>query len=262
MHNLTNIKENINIMFVIFLRSIILYFVLLIAIRLMGKRQIGEMQPFEFVITLIIANLGTIPMEDISKPFIYGLISVFSIVIVHHFVVLLVKNSIKARDILEGRPTIVITPDGINFKELKKQGLNISDLIACIRGAGYFSFEDIDYGIYETNGTFSVLPKDNSQSSTSSSSSSSSSSAINNMTSSSSSSLPIVLVECGKLNPKSIKMFNISEEWILNTLRQLNETSLKNVLVYTLDDMGNVYIQLKGKKYITLQVEYKGSTNI
>lgn len=231
-------------MFVIFVRSIILYFVLLFAIRLMGKRQIGEMQPFEFVITLIIANLGTIPMEDISKPLLYGLISILAVVIIHHFVVLLVKNSIRARDILEGRPTIVITPKGIKFEELKQQRLNISDLIECLRGAGYFSFADIDYGIYETNGTFSALEKQN------------------NNAKNEKKALPIVLVECGKLNPKSAKMCSVDSEWVLKSLKPLKVRNLKDVLVYTLDNFGNVYVQLKNQSYKTLKVAYKGSNQI
>ena len=107
-------------MFVIFLRAVILYALLLIVMRLMGKRQIGEMQPFEFIITLLIAELACIPMTDISIPLSYGIVSLLAVFILHQVMSLLERLGDKVKFLISGKPSVVITPDGVNELELKK----------------------------------------------------------------------------------------------------------------------------------------------
>ena len=143
----------------IVIRTIIIFGALLVIMRLMGKRQIGEMQPYEFVITLIIAEIACIPMTDASIPLSYGVISVFTIYFLHQVVCLIDLSIPQAKMLFSGSPSVVINKNGVDATQLKKNNLDISDLIESMRSAGYFSLDDVDYALYESNGTFSALAK-------------------------------------------------------------------------------------------------------
>ena len=146
-------------MLTVFIRAIIIYVLLIIVIRLMGKRQIGELQPFEFVITLVIAEVACIPMSDTSIPLTHGIIPIFTLFILHLFITKISKASIKFRALLNGKPIIVINPQGIDNKVLNKIDYDINDLLEALRNQGYFSPAQINYAILETNGKLSVIPK-------------------------------------------------------------------------------------------------------
>lgn len=150
-------------MFVVFLKSIITFIVVFFVIRLMGKRQLGEMQPFELVITLIIAEVACIPMNDPYIPLYYGLIPIFTLATLHILLSLLSRKSIHARKILSGSSVIVIDKDGINYENMKKMNMNIDDLIEAVRTAGYVDFAQIAYAIFETNGKLVVVEKEQQQ---------------------------------------------------------------------------------------------------
>ena len=219
-------------MLVIFVRTIILYIVLLIVMRLMGKRQIGEMQPFEFIITLLIAELVCIPMTDVSIPLSYGIVSVIAVFILHQIMSILEGLGDKMKFVISGRPSIVITPDGVVLEELKKNNMGVSDLIEALRNLGYFSFEDVDYAIFESNGKLSALKSKNTSSQT----------------------LPLLLISDGKIQKNNFELrevsFNELNEKLNNKLKKL-----KNVEALTMDENGRVYLKLRGKKFEILQYE-------
>ena len=145
-------------MLMIFFRGLIIFSVLLVVIRLMGKRQIGEMEPFELVITLVISEIACIPMGDKNIPLTYGLVAILTLYVVHQFIVLLSKN-VKLQGIISGKPLLVIDKGGINVKSVKQLNMQVNDLLQSIRNAGYFSVEEIEYALMETNGQLSVIPK-------------------------------------------------------------------------------------------------------
>ncbi|MBR1867338.1 MAG: DUF421 domain-containing protein [Clostridia bacterium] len=146
-------------MAIIFIRSLIIFAVLLVLMRLMGKRQIGEMQPFEFVITLLIAELACIPMADISIPLVYGIVAILAVFILHQLFSVLEQKSRAAKKIISGSPSLVIDKNGVNFDELAKNNMDVDDLIEAMRAAGYFSLDELDYAIFESNGKFSAFEK-------------------------------------------------------------------------------------------------------
>ena len=113
----------------IFLRTSLIFLALLAVMRLMGKRQIGEMQPFEFVITLLIAELACIPMADVSIPLLYGIASVVTIFFLHQLLLFFDLKCKPFKVIVGGKPSIVINKDGIDISQLKKNHLDLSDLI-------------------------------------------------------------------------------------------------------------------------------------
>ncbi len=153
--NLIDASDMLNL----FIRCLIIYFFLLIAMRLMGKRQLGELQPFEFAITLVASELACIPMSDPTIPISYGIIPVFTLFLAHILITKLAVKNIKFRKILNGKPVIVIEQGNILPKMLKELNMNIDDLMEAIRGLGYFNPNEIEYAIVETNGSLTILPK-------------------------------------------------------------------------------------------------------
>lgn len=145
-------------MLTIFVRTIILYFALIAVMRLMGKRQLGEMQPYELAITLVVSDLACMPMSDPSIPFIYGILPMLALLITHVALTFVGQKSQRFRKLVNGKPIIVISEGNIDVKALGQTGLSVNDLMASLRAQGYFSLDQVEFAILETNGKISVLP--------------------------------------------------------------------------------------------------------
>ena len=223
-------------MILVIIRTTIIYAVLLIVMRLMGKRQIGEMQPFELVITLLIAELACIPMADTSIPLLYGVVSVLAIFVLHELVTLLDLKVKPLKSLLSGKPSVVVNKNGIDDYQLKRNNLDVSDLIESLRTAGYFSLDCIDYALYESNGTFSALPKEDYEQMQTS--------------------LPLVIIDNGKFNGKNIAITGLEKQFFVDILRERGVKREKDVLVLTADGEGKMYLQVKGEKFRTFSVSY------
>ena len=143
--------------FTLICRSLILYILILFLVRLMGKRQLGEMQPFELVITLIIADLATIPMAETALPLLQGIIPLLTLVCIHYLICMLSRKSLTFRKLFNGKPIILLDPNGINYENLKKVNMNFNDLMEGIHTAGYFNLEELLYVILQTNGSMTVV---------------------------------------------------------------------------------------------------------
>lgn len=143
----------------LFVRCIVIYFFLLVTMRLMGKRQLGELQPFEFAITLVASDLACIPMSDPTIPVVYGIIPVFTLFVVHIIITKLASGSLRFRKLLNGKPIIVIERGNLLPDVLKELNMNIDDLLEALRSGGCFDPGEVEYAIIETNGTMTVLPK-------------------------------------------------------------------------------------------------------
>ena len=227
-------------MLTIIIRCIIIYMIVLILFRVMGKRQLGQMQPFELVLTLIIADLATIPMAEVSVPVLHGIIPVFTLVLLHFVLTAFSKLSPKFGYFISGKPVIVINPKGVDYKALKALNLSIDDLFEAIRGQGYFSLDEIQYAIMETNGKVSVLPKSEQAPVT-----------VSDLKlESKESAIPINLVADGKILKENLEIARVDEEFVMNFLNsKTGSTSISKVLVMTLDKNGKVFLQLKNKPF-------------
>ena len=229
------------------IRSIIIYFLVLVVFRLMGKRQLGQMQPFELVLTLILADIATIPMTEISTPILHGIVPLLTLLVVHYTITLLSRFSTKFSDMISGKPVIVINQDGVDYKAVKKLNLSIDDITESLRGAGYFSFDEVLFAIMETNGKMSVLPR-----------------AQNSplvkedmKIKSEENSLPVTIVSEGKILKENFNQVKVSKEKILKYIKNLG-ISIKNILIFTLDNNGLIYLQEKYKKGKTINSNLKG----
>ncbi len=221
-------------MALIFVRTAIIFLTLLVVMRLMGKSQIGEMQPFEFIITLLIAELACIPMADSSIPLLYGVVSIVAMFILHQIVWLLDLWFKPMKTLICGRPSLVITKEGIDEYQLKKNNLDVSDLIESMRAAGYFNLDDVYYGLYEANGSFSALEKEEKTSS-----------------------LAVTLIDSGKLNAHNLSTCGI-ERTALDKFLKEQRAKINKVLVMTVDGNGRVYFQKRGESYKILQMAVNG----
>ena len=137
-------------MFIVLIRTIFLYFLVILVMRLMGKRQIGELQPYEFVITIMISDLAALPMQDTRLPLILG-IPIITLLFIKTILTQLQLKSQLTRKILEGEPCILVCRGKINYEALKKQQINLDELMEELRLAGYFDLNDIEYAILENN---------------------------------------------------------------------------------------------------------------
>ncbi|MBR1891672.1 MAG: DUF421 domain-containing protein [Clostridia bacterium] len=219
-------------MTIIFIRAVILMITLVAVMRLMGKRQIGEMQPFEFIITLIIAELACIPMSDVSIPLIYGIVSVLAVFIIHQVLTVLSQKSQIVRLAVCGKPSVLINKNGVDVKELKRNNMGVDDLIESLRGTGNYSLDSVYYAIYESNGTLTVLKNEDKENSF----------------------LPLLLVEEGKVSEKNLQLIKLDDGFIKNVAEQNGIKRVKDIEVLTLDSSGKVYLQAKGQRYKTLTV--------
>ncbi len=224
-------------MITLILRAIIIYCIVLFSVRIMGKRQIGDMQPFELVVTLIIADLACIPMSDSSIPIVFGIVPLFSIVVLHHFFTFLNRKSIFFRKTINGRPIIVIDQDGINYKNLKLLNMTINDLTEGLRSCQCFNISDVAFAIVETNGKISILLKSTSQPASKEDLKISPKKAV----------LSAILVNDGKIIEENLKIFNLEKSFVEKFASKQKTKNVGDILIFTLNELGEIFYQEKNK---------------
>lgn len=148
-------------MLVIFVRSIILYIIILIVMRMMGKREIGQLQPFELVIAIMIADLASIPMTEGGVPISNGIVPILGLLVMHLAISAINMKSIKMREIICGKPSILIYRGRIDEKMLRKERFTINELEERLRGNNVNNIGDVEYAILETSGQLTVIQKPN-----------------------------------------------------------------------------------------------------
>ncbi len=148
-------------MLITLIRTILLYILVLIVMRLMGKREIGQLQPFELAISIMIADLASIPMSDTGIPISNGIIPILGLLVMHLLISLINMKSMKAREIMCGKPSILIYRGKIDEKVLKKERFTLNELQERLRGNGVVNLGDVEYAILETSGQVTVIQKPN-----------------------------------------------------------------------------------------------------
>lgn len=230
-------------MFIVFLRVLIIYVTVLIFLRIMGKRQIGEMQPYEVVITLIIADLATLPMSDTNIPLINGILPLAILVLIHFAITFLTRKSVKIRRLMSGRPVIVISPNGIEYEALKQLNMNTDDLLEMIRQSNFYSFEQVLYAIIETNGKMSVIPTSENAPATAKDIK------VNNPPAE----LPYIVISDGKMIKDSLLSLDLNAEFIYQIINHLNIKSIKEIVLLSIDKNGKIYYQTKNEKFKVIE---------
>lgn len=230
-------------MLTIIIRSILIYLIVLLVFRLMGKRQLGQMQPFELVLTLIIADLATIPMAEVSVPVLHGIVPLLTLVVLHFVLTLITRSSQMISKLISGKPVIIINPKGIDYEAMKKLSLSTDDIFAALRECGYFNISQVQYAIMETNGKVSVMPKAEFSPATNG----------DLKLEIEDSFIPIILVSEGKIMKENTQLAGFNEKEIEKLVKENGNGIIKNCLLLTINQTGQGYIQMKESEGKTFQ---------
>ena len=223
-------------MLITFFRSIALYIIVLIVMRLMGKREIGQLQPFELAISIMIADLASIPMTDPGIPIFNGIIPILGLLVMHLLISIINLKSSKAREIICGRPSILIYRGKINENNLKKERFTINELEERLRGNNVINLGDVEYAILETSGQVTVIQKPDKRNTIPQD--------FNIMPEYEG--IPYDLVIDGKVMKENLKAIGKDYNWLKKQIEKFNMKP-EEALVVTMDGKGQIFCQKKEK---------------
>ena len=223
-------------MLITFFRSIVLYIIVLIVMRLMGKREIGQLQPIELAISIMIADLASIPMTEIGIPIFNGIIPILGLLVMHLIISVINLKSLKAREIICGKPSILIYRGKIDEKALKKERFTINELEERLRGNNVVNLGDVEYAILETSGQVTVIQKPEKRNTIPED--------FNIMPEYEG--IPYDLVVDGKVMNKNLKLVGKNYNWLK---KQVEKFGIKpeEALVVTIDGKCQIFCQKKEK---------------
>ena len=223
-------------MLLTYIRTIVLYLVLIAVIRMMGKRQIGEMEPSEFVVTMLVANLASIPMQDGGIPLYSGLVPILTVLGVELILTALSMRSVKLRQLLCGKPVILIENGKILQKNLRSTRITLDELTELLRGKDVLSPETVQYAILETNGNLSVFPFPEEKPA----------SAKDAKITPAKQSLPYTLIADGYLYRENLRLSGKDDRWLHKQLEKRKAT-IDSTWLMTVDSAGQILWQEKEK---------------
>ena len=224
-------------MLIVFFRSIILYILVLIVMRLMGKREIGQLQPFELAIAIMIADLASIPMSDIGIPIMDGIIPILGLLVMHLLISFINLKSMKMRAFICGKPSILIYRGKINEEVMRKERFTINELQERLRSNNVYDIGDVEYAILETSGQVSVIEKPNKRMVTPED--------LNIEPEYEGISYDLVID--GKVMNENLKILNKDYNWLEHEVRKFNMKPEEALLV-TINGKGNFFCQKKSGK--------------
>lgn len=219
------------IMFVTIIRTVILYFIVICVVRLMGKRQIGELQPSELVITLLLSEIIAMPMEDNDIPLISTVIPVMLLVTLEIITSAISMKSLKLRFLVQGHPIIIIRDGELQQKEMKKLRLTIDDILEALRQKDIFDISLVAYAIIETNGRMSVMLKPDFETVTNK----------NAGIASEDSGIPCVVITDGQIERSAFEDCNMTDEKLKSIIKKQN-IDVGNTLLMTVDKSGKTVV--------------------
>ncbi len=221
-----------------FIRTITAYVLVVFALRIMGKRQVGELQPSELVVAIMISDLATIPMSDPSLPLASGIIPIFTLIAAEITASICSLKSQKIRKILTGSPAVIIKKGVICREEMRKNRYNLEDLAEALRGKDIFDTDDVYMAILETNGSLSVIPKSGKRTPT----------AEELNLPDKQATLPHVIIADGKVYPEHMKEAGVNEQWMQKQLKTRDILSVGDVFLMTVDGDKKITIQMQNKE--------------
>lgn len=221
-------------MLVLIFRVLILYILAIIVMRMMGKREIGQMQPFELAITFIISELLVMPMENNGVPLINSVVSVFTITFSQLLFSYLTLKSEKLQELMSGKPTVMLVNGELNEKHLREQNYNITELLEQLRLSGVDKITDVEYAVLETNGQLSVILKPEKRPVT-----------VEDMgIQKEYEGAPINVVLDGKIIKENLNRANVTEKEVMLEINK-NKLKLENVFFATVNSKKEFHMQAK-----------------
>lgn len=224
-------------MILVFVRTIIIYVLVLFVMRFMGKREIGQMQPFELVISIMIADLASTPMAEIGIPILYGIIPIFGLLFMHILISVLNIKSIRIREIICGKPRILINEGKIDETALTKENFTINELQERLRVNNVNNISDVEYAILETSGQISVILKSEKRAVTTED--------LNLNVDKTQISYDLVLD--GKIMYENLKKIGKDEQWLVKEIQKF-KIRPEQALIFVKSGDGTFYCQAKKGK--------------
>ena len=222
-------------MLTVFIRSVLLVCLAVCALRLMGKRQVGQLQPYEFVLALMIAELAATPMESVGTPLLYGIVPILGMLSLHGLMTLLSMKFTPVRRLLSGGPSVIIRQGEIQYDEMRRMCYTTSDLLEALRAQGFLNIADVSAAILETNGKLSVFPRGAKRPLT----------PEDMGLSVPDEGIPLTLVVDGRVQLDHLKKAGVTESWLMEKLRPMGYTDVGRVLLASLDTEGRLFVQGK-----------------
>ena len=226
-------------MLIIVIRTLILYGAVIVSLRVMGKRQLGELQPSELVVAIMISDLASVPMQDIDIPLMWGILPVLTLLIAEVLLSFISLKSKWARRFLSGEPSIVIYDGTIIESELLRLRFNVNDLLSELRLNGCHDISDVAAAVVETGGKLSVIQKTGARGVT-----------VDDLKRKEikKEGLPSIIISDGTLNKEELRRSGHSQAWLREELISREIKSAKQVFLLSLNADEEMYIQLKGGK--------------
>lgn len=205
-------------MLIITIRTVLLYLLIVFALRLMGKKQLGELQPSELVTTIMISNIATLALEDAATPMLLGMVPILMIVSLDVIMSGITLKSTKVRKVISGSTKVIISNGEIDQQEMKNLRYTIDDLTEAMREQGIFDISQVQYALVETNGKINFLQKENPAKNP-----------------------PEIIIRDGKINTDGLSRVNLGEGWVRAILKE-NKTEESNVFLMSADSDGQYQI--------------------
>ncbi len=222
-------------MAIIFVRTVILYFAILISMRIMGKRQLGEMEISEFIVAALIADLAATPLQDIGIPLLNGLVPIIIMFCFEIIIAGLNMRSIKLRKLTYGRPEIIIRNGRIIREAMQKNRFTLDELMQELRAQGLTDTAQVEYAVLETNGQLSIILKSGDQPAT----------ASQMGVAGDDVSYAHIIINEGRILDNNLKLLGRDRRWLSNELKRQNFRSADEVYILTLSESGRVFCQAK-----------------
>ena len=222
-------------MVIAFLRTIILYLLIIAGIRLMGKRQVGELEPSELVLALIIADLAAVPMQAFGIPLVSGIIPILTLLCITMIISVLTMRSVRFRALLCGRPSIIVEDGAILQREMKRNRFTVDELMEELRLKGITDISTVKYAILETNGQISVLPRAGALPVT----------ASQMGIQAAEPGLPLVIINDGRILDHNLRARGLNRAWLERQLAARKIASAAHVFLLTVDGQNQVYLAAK-----------------
>lgn len=222
-------------MAIVFIRVIILYILIIVSMRIMGKRQLGEMEPNELVIAMIISDLASVPMQDMGIPLLNGILPIVTLVAMNMLISILSVLNIRFRTVINGASSIIIKNGEIVQREMRKNRFTVDELFEELRLQGIVDISAVKYGILESNGRMSIIPYPNQAPPTAE---------MMGITANGSE-LQTIIINAGRVLNKNLKGSGHDSAWLLNQLKSRRINSPQDVYLMTVDEKGGVYVSLR-----------------
>lgn len=224
-------------MLTIYIRTFIMYLMVVVILRLLGKRQLSDFEPSELVVTIMISEIAAQPIQDNSQPLLSSIIVIGLLLVFEVILSYLAFKSPKARKVLYGTPSVFYEKGKINISEMEKQRFSVTDLMEAIRNDGIASLSEVDYVIMETNGNISVIQTANSRPCAPEDFNMEPEEIY----------ISYILIDGGKVYHHNLKKLGYDESWLLKQLKKENINAIEDVFYFSADRNGKTFVMRKEK---------------